>query len=196
MKPTILALGLAGLASACVLTPEPGLLSPDVGAPYPVASEMEAYPEPVLYARDGTPVPASGPGGAYEIPPDAPAHGVQRGEQSRMYLLELYQETVDRKEALELEVRSLTADLRIAREELIGVQAEREAARQTIAELEAVRDRQREELRALAERLVTAQIRRLESDKLLLEAKIDWARTRQMIEAGAQDGDGKSGRPR
>lgn len=189
-SPTILAVTLAaGLSSACVVTPEPGRLSPEATSAAPVARSMEVATDPVLYARDGTPVrAASSERFAQGSVPDEPAHGVRRGEQSRMYLLELYQEAIDQKEAFELEARSMQVDLQLAREETLSLKSELGGARTRIAELESEGQRQREELRELAQRLVTAQIRRLESDKLLLEAKIEWARTRQMIESGARDG--------
>lgn len=184
--PMTLALCASGLLSACVI--DPVHLSADAGAPPPEVTTTAPAQEPVLYARDGTPVPAAR-SVAHEAP-GIPAHGVQDGESSRMYLLELYQEAIDTKEALELDVRSLTADLDLAREEVAMLQAELLETRAAVQRLEVQRDRQQEELRELAQRLVTAQIRRLESDKALLQTKIDWARTREVIESTAREGAG------
>lgn len=189
MKSPILA-ATCLLSAACVMTPQ-GALSPEVMSATPTVTMSEVTTEPILYARDGTPIHASGPF-AVEPGEDGPAHGVQRGEQSRMYLLELYQEAVDAKEALELEVRSMTVDLQLAREEVMAAQTELEQARARIGQLEGEVGAQRNELRELAERLITAQIRRLESDKLLLEAKIDWARTRSVIESKVRGDSGST----
>lgn len=180
---------VAALSSACVITPEPVSMSPSAESSAPNVTVTPPAEEPVLYARDGRPIAASGPE-RFSPAPELPAHGVQRGEQSRMYLLELYQETIDEKEALELEVRAMTADLTLVRQEALSFQQELATARTEIEALRAERDRQHEELRALTSRLLTAQIRRLESDKLLLEAKIDWARTRQVIESKAREASG------
>jgi hypothetical protein len=180
-------LGLAFATSACVVAPERGA----IGAPAssaPVATTESVTIEPVLYARDGTPVSASGsPSFARDTTLDGPAHGVQQSEGSRMYLLELYQEVVDKKEALELEARSLMVELQQAQEKATTLGQELETNQARVTELEATNEEYRAQLRELAARLVTAQIRRFESEKLLLESKIDWVRTRRMLESSSHD---------
>jgi hypothetical protein len=135
----------------------------------------------VLYARDGTPVPLA----AQPAQDGAGAHLPRPSGESRTYLLELYQETVDAKEALGREVRALHAELDALRQGLAARERELENERAHVESLEAERLRLEEESRELAARLVTAQIRRLEAERLLLEAKIEWLRAQELGRAGA-----------
>lgn len=133
-------------------------------------------PEPTLYARDGSVVSDS------VARPQVidPVHDVQGSSGSRMYLLELYQAAIDERDNLAREVEALNAALQKGRfdmQELQRLHAEearkREGQATRIAELEA----QNQELAA---RLVTAQIGRLQSDRDLLEAKIQWHQIQAM----------------
>jgi hypothetical protein len=181
-----LAAALAALACACT---SPGTLFSQPIEARAAAARAEPAPEPTLYARDGTPVGAGAAGTAEA------AHALRDDGGSRMYLLELYQEAVDRREALELELAALNGelarsrDLAAARDEQLAAAArEREA-------LVAERDRLAAENDDLAARLVTAQIRRLEAEKLLLEAKLEWLRAEETREepppAAATNGGGR-----
>lgn len=171
------AVPLAFFAAACashrpVALPAAPLQSISPGA--------EAQPAR-LYARDGTIVEPGGPVAGDE---GASVHEPEGVAGSRYRMLELYQQVVDERDALSIEVDRLSADLDASRAEANSLRSELEAAR---AELEAARAelaRLREENRELAGRLTTAQIRRLEAEKLLLEARIEWARLRA---SGATD---------
>lgn len=173
----VLALALAACAS-CIVT--------DPGPPPGEARRSEsAAPPPtqpsVLYARDGTPVPV----GAQPVGDGSVPHTPTVGAESRTFLLELYQETVDAKEALEREVRSLHADVSELRTSLAAREAELQAERGRAEGLEAERQRLSGENAELAARLVTAQIRRLEAERLLLESKVEWLRAQESARASS-----------
>ncbi|MEM7518358.1 MAG: hypothetical protein AAF368_15730 [Planctomycetota bacterium] len=135
---------------------------------------------PQLYGRDGTPV-AKQTGGTITTD-DRPVRDLQSADgNSRMYILELYQEAVNEKEALALEVQGLSAALDQAQAQLSEagmLEQERGAYLVKLEEKIGVLEGQNVEL---AERLTTAQIRRLEAEKLLLEAKIEWQRVQDII---------------
>jgi hypothetical protein len=128
----------------------------------------------VLYARDGTPIPASGPGATAQDPAALSAHRLATDEGGgRMYILELYQKVIEERDSLALEVTALTGEIDRMRSTLL------EADRR-IAELEAMqtafaREKQTliDENLELAGRLTTAQIRRLQAEKILLENELD-----------------------
>lgn len=131
--------------------------------------------EPQLYARDGTPVSVDGPEPVIETSA-SPSREFDQGDGSRLYLLELYQRAVDERDELVLEVSA--REKALAQSE--GRCAELEQKNTALGlELEDLRSRL-EDLQGenldLAGRLATAQIRRLESEKLLLEATIEWGR--------------------
>ena len=129
---------------------------------------------PVLYARDGSVVNAGAPAGA--TTQNGPAGDRAPQEGSRTYLLELYQKAIDEKEALALEVKNIAATLEKSRGELAAALKAKEELDKKFVALDAERARLQEENFDLAGRLVTAQIRRLEAEKLLLESKIEWQR--------------------
>jgi hypothetical protein len=169
MSKTIRNLSLTALAlafSACgagnrTRTDLPAGPVPDAGSPA------------VLYARDGSVVQSGGQAGTPTTGPTA-ARLPQEG--SRTFMLELYQRAIDEKEALALEIKNLEATLTKSRSELAAALKQHEALERQHAALEAERARLQEENFDLAGRLVTAQVRRLESEKILLESKIEWQR--------------------
>lgn len=154
---------LAGLS--CAACAAPGRMAQPIDAR--ARPHTETTTEPTLYARDGTPVKAD-----YADE----AHALRSESGSRMYLLELYQEAVDRREALELEVGAMNDELGNARRQLAARDGELAAAARKEQSMLEERDRLVAENDDLTARLVTAQIRRLEAEKLLLEAKIEWLR--------------------
>jgi hypothetical protein len=171
MSPRALALALPLLAAlACVSPPTGAREEPES----PAAAEGEAPRSyaPVLYARDGTPVDA---GGARSREPEgAPplARELAGDSGGRMYILELYQNVIEERDRLSLEVDALGTELERAKAAL-------NAADQRIAELEraleaaaAESQRQKAENVDLAGRLATAQIRRLQAEKILLELRL------------------------
>jgi len=129
---------------------------------------------PRLYARDGTVVAG---------PEDASALGPQRrevgdGASGRMVLLELYQNVIEERDALSLEVAALRAELAKAQDARRAAEAEALAQTSQVEVLTVERDRLVAESLELAGRLTTAQIRRLQAEKLLLEHKIAQQRAR------------------
>jgi hypothetical protein len=128
---------------------------------------------PVLYARDGSVVQGNGAAGATR---NGPAAERLPQEGSRTFMLELYQKAIDEKDALALEIRNLEATLEKSRSELAAALKEKDELQKKHDALEAERARLQEESFDLSGRLVTAQIRRLESEKILLESKIEWQR--------------------
>ena len=103
-----------------------------------------------------------------------------------MYILELYQQAIDEKEALKIEVQALSAALDKAND-AIELGATRRAELQKLTEgLRSDVTRLETEGDNLASRLTTAQIRRLEAEKLLLEAKIEWSRLQRMMSRRAE----------
>jgi len=124
----------------------------------------------VLYARDGSVVQGAG------ATRNGPAAERLPQEGSRTFMLELYQKAIDEKEALALEIRNLEATLAKSRSELAAALKEKDELQKKHEALEAERVRLQDESFELSGRLVTAQIRRLEAEKILLESKIEWQR--------------------
>jgi len=133
-----------------------------------------ALEPPRLYARDGTVVAG---------PEDVSTLGMQRrevgeGESGRMVLLELYQNVIEERDALSLEVAALRAELDKAHAAQRAAEAEALAQTSHAEALGVERDRLAAENLELAGRLTTAQVRRLQAEKLLLEHKIAQQRAR------------------
>jgi len=132
--------------------------------------KWSAQPEPLLYARDGSVVGAPGDGGSAR---ETPRHEVGARDGSRMYLLELYQKTVEERDGLARELETHAAALTRASETQAALVKERDEARAEALKLRGELEAGRRDNDELAARLVTAQIRRLEAEKLLLEARIE-----------------------
>ena len=162
MRRALAALGLA--LAACAGTR-------GSGPPSPAASSAGAEP-PVLYARDGRPVAVDGTPRAAPVADGAPLHGLEPRGESRMQLLDLYQRVVGEKEGLAAEVRALEDALEKERAERTEIERERGDLRARIATLEQALEGAQAERDELVARLTTAQIRRLEAEKLLLENEI------------------------
>ncbi len=128
-----------------------------------------------LYARDGSPVPDQA-GGSVTTAEGVAQHGPDAEDGSRPYLLELYQSAVDQKEKLELEVTALHRQIEDAGQQLSAQEVENDALALRVRALETEAAGREGENLELAARLATAQIRRLEAEKLLLETTLDWTR--------------------
>ncbi len=148
----------------------------------PLAGARDGGTTP-LYGRDGTPVSAQ-PGGTVALD-GRPSRELDGKDGSRMYILELYQQAVNEKEALQLEVQALSAALDQTEAERVSVVTKLMASEAANAALKSDLEAERVRSKDLAERLTTAQIRRLEAEKLLLEAKIEWQRVQDVIRAEA-----------
>ncbi|MBI5365144.1 MAG: hypothetical protein HZA53_18345 [Planctomycetes bacterium] len=127
-------------------------------------------PEPALYARDGSVVQGTTPDAGMAA---EPRHDVSARDGSRMYLLELYQKTVQEKEALAQETQSLHEALVRAGDTQRAIEKERDDSRAEAVRIAKELETAHANNTDLAARLVTAQIRRLEAEKLVLEARID-----------------------
>jgi|GEM_PF-2550270 len=193
-----LALGTTGagcaLPSLQALPTEsaPETASPVERAPSP-AWTREEVPSPRLYARDGS-VVTKQPAGTVETSPD-PGQSIAPESGSRWTLLEQYQSAVERNEELELELRAMSRALEQAEAREDELALELEAVRGQTAELEERLETLGNQNVELASRLTTAQIRRLQSEKLLLEAKLDWRRVEAMINAPEAQEATHSGQP-
>lgn len=132
----------------------------------PVTSGDPSRP---LVGWDGG-VVASPQGGS--ITPADPTHGIGPSEKGRMHILELYQGVIDERDALADEVQALRGEL--SHRELVVQQTDRQVGEleARIATLEQERLAQAKEIEDLLGRLTTAQIRRLEAEKLVLETKL------------------------
>jgi hypothetical protein len=128
----------------------------------------------------------SGPEGAAVV--GSATHGVEPTESGRLYILELYQEVLDQRDALEQEVATLHADLELAQREIERLGGRATDGEGRVGTLEQELATVRTENQDLAARLTTAQVRRLEAEKLLLLAKIEIQRARS--EPGGAPGTG------
>lgn len=146
------------------------------GSPAPAAAGSRAEPS-VLYARDGRAVAVDGTPRAMPVANEAPLHGLEPRGESRMQLLDLYQRVVGDKEGLAAEVRALEDALEKERAERTEIERERGDLRARVATLEQSLEGAQAERDELVARLTTAQIRRLEAEKLLLENEISSRRT-------------------
>jgi chromosome segregation ATPase len=122
-----------------------------------------------LYARDGSVVSASAQSGKEP----EPKREIGDGEGSRVYLLELYQKSMDQKNALSVEVEGLRATLEEERKLATAATAEQERLRTELAQVTQERDGLRTQAFDLAARVTSAQIARLEAEKALLQFKIE-----------------------
>ena len=195
MKPTtlLLGIGLSLTTGGCALPivksvpVEPAPMSGPTETPAPTRVESpQLQGKPVLYARDGSVVGEQAPGTIAVA--EHPGQSVASPDGSRWTLLEHYQDTLTENEDLQLEVGALNDALERSK-------AREEELKRQIAELNTqLTDRSQRIAKLeghnleLASRLTTAQIRRLQSEKLLLEAKLDWKRIETVInesEAGS-----------
>ena len=132
---------------------------------------------PVLYARDGTPVSAAGSVAQEPVGPLS-TRDLAGSQGGRMYILELYQNVIEERDGLALEVSALQAELEATRAALIEADGEIGELQATVASMQAEQQSMLEENLELAARLTTAQIRRLQAEKLLLEVRLEQERTR------------------
>jgi len=145
--------------------------------------DVVAEADDTLYGWDGKPVADSD---AVVGGPGFPAHVIEPSVSGRMHIIELYQAVLDERDALSQELATLTASLERTRADLDSA-----LLRETDAEARASGFEQRASdlsgaVEDLTGRLVTAQIRRLEAERILLESKIEWQRALNGAGAGQQ----------
>jgi len=180
---SLVAIGLVLGSTACTSTQSAApTTASDEQCSTPSQQPQAQVVEPgVLYARDGSVVGGHGQGSVTVNDGQASREvGVDSG--SRMYLLERFQETVEENESLQFEIQGLAAALDQA--EARAAQLEKDLSDLQTLHLESESRTKKLEADnlALAEHLTTAQIRRLQAEKLLIEAKIDWQRIQRMTE--------------
>jgi hypothetical protein len=139
----------------------------------PVRAEAPAQP---LYAWDGGVVDGA-PQGRVTAQQGTP-RGLETPPASRTHIIELYQQALDERDALAAEVERLRAALDVSTRTLEERTLDGQDLATRVAALEEAERASQAENRALAGRLVQAQVRRLEAEKLLLEARIDRERER------------------
>jgi hypothetical protein len=180
------ALVLVALAASCMTLPpeEPETRSERAqeSAPAPRAEPA------VLYARDGTPVTSAGP-----VPPGGALDSRQLGEGGgRMYILELYQSVIEERDSLSAEVAALTTELERMRQTLLDADTRITELEGQIESLTIERQQLIDDNLDLAARLTTAQIRRLQTERILLEKTL--AELRAQAPLAAVDTPRQSGR--
>lgn len=183
--PTALAAACALFLGACALAPAHA----DAPAPSVFTNPPEAD-EPLLYARDGSVVDPA----AQQVEERTAGRRDVGGESGRMYLLELYQQVIDERDGLNREVFALRADLEAqsgalgqSQARVIALEGELRTSQEQAARLGA-------ENQDLAARLTTAQIRRLQAERLLLEHKLGLQKERE-AQAAAQTAQPPSDKP-
>lgn len=184
---TPLALALAGCTSGGLLferagwsTPhEPGTVpgasaaplgSPEVPAGDPTGMSGVPADDTPLLGWDGGVVDGAPPGVREGDPGQG---GIQPSTTGRMHIIELYQQVLDERDSLRREVGALTAALERSQATVAEIAEQQHGLEIRVNELETRNEAMLNENRDLAARLATAQIRRLEAEKLLLEARID-----------------------
>lgn len=129
-----------------------------------------------LYGWDGEAVDGARP------TQGAPSHGLGPGE-GRMRIIELYQQVLDERDALRDDLEAMTAALDGAQRQIVELEEQTRTLQARIVDLEHAQESTQAENIDLAARLTTAQIRRLEAEKLLLENRIQALRSAEASEA-------------
>lgn len=102
--------------------------------------------------------------------------GIQPSSTGRMHIIELYQHVLDERDALRREVEALTAALERSQTTLAQMHEQEQRLEARVSELQEQTEALENENADLAARLTTAQIRRLEAEKVLLETRIEQLR--------------------
>lgn len=180
---------LCVVSSACsTAQPVRATTSPDAQqTPWAHPNAQVVAPNQVMYARNGSVVGAPEPGSVV-VDSAQTKRDVGQDGGSRMYLLERFQETVEENESLQFEVQGLAAALDQAEARAAQFEADLNALQAKFMELNEQKKQLEDDNLELAEHLTTAQIRRLQAEKLLIEAKIDWQRVQRMTESDLNPG--------
>lgn len=144
-------------------------------------AEIHAAPEiqsaqPPLYSWDGGVVDGAPQGRV--TPQSGPPRGLEEPSAGRTHIIELYQQVLEERDALAHEVEQLRANLA---ETTLALDAKTKAAEELTGRVATLEEAHRVLLadnQSIAARLVQAQIRRLEAEKLLLETRIESERAK------------------
>ncbi|MBI1379868.1 MAG: hypothetical protein GC161_02125 [Planctomycetaceae bacterium] len=137
-----------------------------------------------VYDADGGAAKAQLPGAVGEL--DGQMRELELSGSGRLYLLEMYQQALEDRDTLEMEVGTLTARLEHMQARATELETQLAATDAARAKLAQDGETLRAENQDLAARLVTAQIRRLEAEKMLIEARIEQERSAAPAEGTAQ----------
>lgn len=142
------------------------------------ASERTGEAKPVLRGFDGTPVGASSPGSVTTTanPINRGVDATGPGGGSRSLLLDLYTDAVTDRENLERANADLQAALEMAETRSMEIGQQLTSLQGEYDSMGAQKERVEQQSFDLAARLATAQIARLEAERALLEATLEWRR--------------------
>jgi len=150
----------------------------------------ETEPAPLLSWDGGI---VDGPAAGAVTESQDPRRGLEPTLEGRMHIIELYQQVLDERDSLLGEVEALTAALERAQTLLLTTRKSATDLEARIAALEEGHRLLLSENQEIASRLSTAQIRRLEAEKLLLESRIAWHRERVQEGAASYERTGAKG---
>lgn len=151
----------------------------DVSSMIPPVPDQELAPPILSEPRPTTPVRPSGvvdgfPQGRVQSQDGSPRE--LEGQSGRTHIIELYQQAVDERDALASSLEELHRKLVEANQALELRDRENAELTARVASLETAQKDLLAENGTLASRLVQAQIRRLEAEKLLLETRLEQER--------------------
>lgn len=110
---------------------------------------------------------------------DEPLRSLEPSQAGRMHIIELYSQVLDERDALLEEVALLQKALTETRGRLDAGNKDANGLEAELERLRADTERLRLENEDLMARLTTAQIRRLEAEKILLQSRIEWYRKQE-----------------
>jgi chromosome segregation ATPase len=160
-------------ASACKTAP-----TAVAGVKIPKLVPFQADAEetgPKLYGRDGGVVSAAQPGSVGKA--DASAAGLASDAGTRTRVIELYQQAVEERDRLRSELTDFATALQQSQQRVEQLELELRSQSGAAGLSSQEHDRLLQENMDLAGRLATAQIRRLEAEKALLELMVAQAET-------------------
>ncbi len=147
----------------------------------PAASGANERTMPPLYSFDGGVVDGPEPGSVVES--SRPGADVGDPDDGRLRIIELYEAVIKDRDAYADEVAVLSTRLEAAYQLLEQSETSGQVVKEQRDALQETIDRLEQENGELTARLTTAQIRRLEAEKMLLEIQIESYRLRQAEEA-------------
>lgn len=124
------------------------------------------------------------PPGGMRVADEGEPRSLEPSPSGRMYIIELYQDLLDERDSLRQEVESLNESLLMAQGRIGSTNSSALEIQQNLRALEEELRMVKEENADLVARLTTAQIRRLEAEKMLLEAQVRWHRQATASDAG------------